>query len=603
MDFAFLHISTRGESSKVTKRQRGSLFKRPGGRFSIRHWSIFVKLMVVIVVSVVFLGAIGFVGATNMNAIFQGIEEMYNERLLPVKWLNSARTHNRAMEAFTYRLMLIDLNDVEERDRLTKQIEDRTAQFNKLIADFKTSEIDEYEQRRLKMIEAIAPAYQDARNQAIELALDGQQEAAFLIYINSAERPLNDMNTALIELSDYNSLMADEMSASLRADFTKALRTMVIIIVAAIVVLSAFGLWIALLVVKPVRKIQGLMSVAATGNLRVEAESDSRDEIGQLTRSFRDMLASFRTVLRQVADTTEQVAASSEQLTASAEQTAQASQMISTVAQELSVGSERQVEDITSVLQSADSIAATAEQMTSNSKHMQETAIIASQKSQEGLDSMKTLREKMNELQSSIGDLSGVIRDLGRKSETIEEVMKLISDIAAQTNLLALNAAIEASRAGEQGRGFAVVAAEVRKLAEQSTKSAKDVADQVAQIRESIGKAEKSMSVATVRLGEGVHVVNESREVFEAIGQTASQVEAEASEVNISIEDVTCQLESIFHALQAVSQVAQEAAAGTQNVSAATEEQLASMEEMTASSNHLSSMAQELQEQVNRFKA
>jgi methyl-accepting chemotaxis protein len=92
--------------------------------------------------------------------------------------------------------------------------------------------------------------------------------------------------------------------------------------------------------------------------------------------------------------------------------------------------------------------------------------------------------ETMHEMQEAVATIAERTLRLGARSQTIGEILSLITEIGEQTNLLALNAAIEAARAGDAGKGFAVVAAEVRKLAERSIHSTESIREIVGAIRD-----------------------------------------------------------------------------------------------------------------------
>ncbi|MDO5402378.1 MAG: methyl-accepting chemotaxis protein [Eubacteriales bacterium] len=111
----------------------------------------------------------------------------------------------------------------------------------------------------------------------------------------------------------------------------------------------------------------------------------------------------------------------------------------------------------------------------------------------ESIESVEEILKMIENLHKVVEESSEKIRQLENLSDDIEKFAAVIGSISNRTNILSLNASIEAARAGEQGRGFAVVASEVRNLAEQSSKSSKEISGTISQVQVSVKETVTSM--------------------------------------------------------------------------------------------------------------
>jgi methyl-accepting chemotaxis protein len=194
----------------------------------------------------------------------------------------------------------------------------------------------------------------------------------------------------------------------------------------------------------------------------------------------------------------------------------------------------------------------------------------------------------MVRISQSVKDSASTIETLGKNSEQIGEIIKVISDIAEQTNLLALNAAIEAARAGEQGRGFAVVADEVRSLAEKTTTATKEIGDMIKKIQEETSSAVRSMQTGTKDVDNGVMLANQA-------GQSLKQI-VEA------IQNVTDMIMQIATAAEEQSATGGEVVSNIESVAGITQTTANNAEESSAYSQQLNIMASTLRGMAEEFK-
>ncbi|GIO15718.1 hypothetical protein J19TS2_52730 [Cohnella xylanilytica] len=356
-------------------------------------------------------------------------------------------------------------------------------------------------------------------------------------------------------------------------------------------------------VAAPIRKISGQVGRVAAGDLTAEPLLlRRRDELGELGAGIDRMKISLSTLIRSVAEASTTVAAASQQLSASAEQSGSATDQIAAASQQLAAGAERQTVRVSAGSGAIRELADDIQRIASRAELVSATAASASDRAEQGNRTIRLAANQMQEIHSFMERLTQAIRGLNARSDEVNRISDIIAGIASQTNLLALNASIEAARAGEQGAGFAVVAAEVRKLAEQSESSAKDISHVIRSIQEETVHAVRTMDVASREVAQGIEIVTEAGRTFADIRsivvEASSQIRDVSEEAGYLAEGTGQAVDSI----EEIAAIAESAAQGVQSMASATEEQLASIEEIAASAAHLSKMAEELQTLIERFK-
>ena len=387
-----------------------------------------------------------------------------------------------------------------------------------------------------------------------------------------------------------------EPSASLRV-------TYFILVVVGAIVMFIFSLKMSSNITDAILKLQDHAVQLSKGNLRLDdIVVDSRDEIGTLANAFNEMSGNLRGLIGKMSNTAHQVAAASEELTASAQQSADTSVHVAEKVGEVNMNVNTQLADIDAAKESVDLVFRDIENMSAKTNVVTKASNETAESAQRGSKLMETAVGKMTNIEKSVMASAEVVKKLGESSQQIGQIVEAISGIAEQTNLLALNAAIEAARAGEHGRGFAVVSEEVRKLASESATSAEQIRDRINQIQHDTAEAVEAMQTGTKDVQEGTEAIREVGEQFKQIMKRVDGIQQQMAGIGTSMKTVSTGANKIVEAVESINEVSRQTSEHTNSISNDTETQSASNEEIAAASQSLSKLAEEMQNEINKFK-
>ncbi len=360
---------------------------------------------------------------------------------------------------------------------------------------------------------------------------------------------------------------------------------MVIVILIAMIVATILGIFLSRMISKPVKKMVEAADKLAVGDVNVDVETDTKDEIGSLAESFGRMIANIRgqaQAAERIAtgDLTVEVAIKSKndllgkKLSELVEKNNEVLGNIASASEQVAAGSKQVSDSSIALSQGASEQASSVEQLTASLEEISSQTKLNAENANKANGLAEDAKSNVMQGNAQMREMLKAMEEINDASGNISKIIKVIDEIAFQTNILALNAAVEAARAGQHGKGYAVVAEEVRNLAARSANAAKETTDM---IEGSIKKVEGGTKIA--------------KDTAEALNKIVNGIEKVANLVNDIAVASNEQATGIGQVNQGVMQVSQV----VQNNSATSEESAAASEE-------LSSQAALLKEMVGKFK-
>lgn len=530
---------------------------------------IAAKLIIGFVVVAVIAGIVGVVGLISINRIGGELDLMYADNVMGISASGSIAEYFQRIRFNGLKALLA--SDQATRNDSIQKMRDYSAEVEGLLHQ-RGGEIV-YEEDRLIMANLVSKwdDYKSLVNELVrllQLGLNAQAEALILGDMGPAGDLVREGTDAA---SQYNAKAAAERNVAADKIASTATLAMIIVIAVGMLLAIALGVFIARIISNPVKQMAEIANKLAVGDIDVDVDVATKDEIGVLAQAFRGMIANTQAqahaaeriaegdltveievksaadllgnklleIVEKNNEVMSNVVSSSEQVAAGAEQVSESSM-------NLSQGAAEQASSIEQLTASIEQISAQTKESADNAEQANKLAEAARTNAARGNEQMQDMLTAMEEINAASANISNII--------------KVIDEIAFQTNILALNAAVEAARAGQHGKGFAVVAEEVRNLAARSADAAKET---TALIEGSIGKTEAGTKIAQ----ETAQALNEIVEEIDKVADLVSAIAIASNEQASGVAQINQGVQQISQVVQSNSATAEESAAASEELS------------------------------------
>lgn len=563
------------------------------------------KIAVLTISFFIFLIISGITSLVQISEVNSNIQKLNNENLVPIVKLESIKSDIEYIRTLANSLKDTS-GDEEEMQSIQDEIVEQIASTNESLEEYKNnSNYNEFMTSYNEYIEAITSFLESdgvgSEQEQTETNVESQGPPQEMVLLDSTK---TESVSALDKIINLQIAKAENTYNESETVYKTTLIITIIVIAIAFMTTLLLSIFIARSISIPTRRVTSKLKEISesNGDLTARIGYHSKDEMGELSKSFDTFVEKLQKIIKEVAGSAETISESSDQLTDATSETTKSLEQITYTVSEIASGTSQS--------------AAVMEETTGNLIEMASFSSRTSKATKQTADNTRLVHEaavngskKITEVVSSISDIAAsskdvtiVINELNTSSNKISDFIQIITGISAQTNLLALNAAIEAARAGEAGKGFSVVADQIRKLADESNRAALQISYLVQENQVKTSSAVSSVLEVEELVTAGVEKSNEVSDAIQHIISHIQEILHEINQIDAAAEKQALSTNEMEMAMSNLAQTAGETAAGTDQIRTSISEQLATMTNIEGTTEQLSKMAKNLRELTAGFK-
>ncbi len=556
-----------------------------------------ISSFLIISILTAFVGVYGIYSSGKIN---NGMSEMYNECLIPVKILSKVYANEIAARA-----EVEDMFNNTDSSNITSNIQtidSLSSESNQLLQQYEATDLTDEEKSAVKELKSSVENYRTLRTDMVNLISQNKKEAALLLR-EKVKGAREESLRQLKYLIDFNEKYANQKNIDGKSIFKKTCRLMTTMIVLSVLLVIILGGALSFIITKQLKKGVLFAKELAKGNLTQKLDLKTKDEFGelatalntavlnthQLVKHLDNIIITLTSSSQNLSAATEEISAQVENVTASVQEIAASMQDTSSSTEEISASGE-EIQNI--IIKIADN----ANEENEASLKIEEKATTISLNAEKAIKATEEIyREKQAKILNAIED--------GKVVEEIKKMSDVISAISAQTNLLALNAAIEAARAGEQGRGFSVVAEEVRTLAEQSSSTVGNIQNVISKVQDAFKNLSDNTNEILTFMDTRISAdYNDYRETGLIYKQDAAMYNELAGIIAANTQEIAASVEQVNNAMNTVASSIEETSASSEEISANISEVSNVVCDIAKSAENQTQLTEELNSLISKFK-